>query len=357
MVTIVKSSCATATLMHRIGPPMVVGIAFHGSTAQPLGEFNIFGKFMDAGTLERQLSFITGHFRVVALSEIVRRLHACEPLPRKTVFLTFDDCYAGNFHHAFPVLKKFGVPATFFAPTFYIGSDLPFPLDLLDAAVKHTRLAQVEISGIEGASRLDMRDDKEKLQAAITLHSLYKAFSADQRESFTKKVVRQLGFSSTDSVPFPGEHTLPMTWEHVREMHRAGMEFGSHTHRHTILARIPEADAKAELAASKSLLENALNEPCTLFCYPNGGYPQDGNERTNELVRQAGYSCAVYMGGGINLSSTDPYFIARECFGQNTSQEEMAALLASAGHRIRALLGRDRSPHARSLRAAKKRPR
>jgi len=351
----VRRADCTATVMHHLGPAMVIGIAYHGSSASPLREEeNIYGKFMDAATLERHLSFITRRFRVISLSETVRRLRLHEPLPRRAVFLTFDDCYAGNFHHAFPLLRKFGVPATFFAPTFYIGSGLPLPLDILDAAVKHTSLLQAEIAGIEEPLLLNLSGEREKLRAAMSLHPLYKSVPLNQKESFLKDVVHRLGFSSPEAVPLAGEHVLPMTWEHVRQMRRAGLEFGSHTHRHTILARVAEEDAREELTTSKSLLEENLNEPCTLFCYPNGSYPQDGNERTNRLVEKAGYACAVYMGGGVNMSSTDPYFIARECFGQFTGPEEIAATLAITGHRIRSILGKDRSPYARFLRAARK---
>jgi peptidoglycan/xylan/chitin deacetylase (PgdA/CDA1 family) len=177
-----------------------------------------------------------------------------------------------------------------------------------------------------------------------------KAVPYEKQDDFLNEIAVLLGFKSSADVPFLGEHAKPMTWNHIQEMHRGGMEFGSHTHHHAILARMKPNDAEQELIISKNLIENHLQIPCTTFCYPIGNYPNAGNELTNELVKKSGYHCATYMGGGVNTIDTDPYFIARDCLGQTTTIEELAVTLAMAGHRIRRFLNKDRSPHARSKR-------
>jgi|GEM_PF-5448718 peptidoglycan/xylan/chitin deacetylase (PgdA/CDA1 family) len=44
-----------------------------------------------------------------------------QPIPRRSVILTFDDGYIGNFRHARPILRTYRAPATFFVHTNFIG--------------------------------------------------------------------------------------------------------------------------------------------------------------------------------------------------------------------------------------------
>lgn len=75
-----------------------------------------------------QISYVVSHSVVVPLAETDRIL--CRiPWQKLKVVLTFDDGYADNYFNALPVLKKFGVPATFFITAGMIGSKKPFYWD------------------------------------------------------------------------------------------------------------------------------------------------------------------------------------------------------------------------------------
>jgi poly-beta-1,6-N-acetyl-D-glucosamine N-deacetylase len=62
------------------------------------------------------------NFRVVTLAELEEKIRDGEPLPDKTVAITFDDSYADVYASAYPVLKKYGWPFTFFVNTDSVGS-------------------------------------------------------------------------------------------------------------------------------------------------------------------------------------------------------------------------------------------
>ena len=72
---------------------------------------------------ERYCRFFRRHFHVIPLRDFVGRLERREPLHRRLA-ITFDDGYRNNFDHAAPVLEKFGLPATFFVVSQWIGSDV-----------------------------------------------------------------------------------------------------------------------------------------------------------------------------------------------------------------------------------------
>jgi peptidoglycan/xylan/chitin deacetylase (PgdA/CDA1 family) len=71
---------------------------------------------------------LVSRFHVVPLSEIFLTLQQGKPIRRRTVALTFDDCYLDNLGAA-RQLAELGLPATFFIPTGYVGTTHTFPWD------------------------------------------------------------------------------------------------------------------------------------------------------------------------------------------------------------------------------------
>ncbi len=65
-------------------------------------------------------------FPVLPLAQLRAHLDAHEPFPERAVVITFDDGFADNYTHAFPVLARHGLPATIFLAAGYIDSrELP----------------------------------------------------------------------------------------------------------------------------------------------------------------------------------------------------------------------------------------
>lgn len=60
-------------------------------------------------------------WQTIGVAEL-ERFFAGEPLPRRSVMITFDDGYLDNFIHAHPVLQEFGLKAVLFLVTGWPGS-------------------------------------------------------------------------------------------------------------------------------------------------------------------------------------------------------------------------------------------
>ncbi|WP_084618330.1 polysaccharide deacetylase family protein [Cellvibrio sp. OA-2007] len=88
---------------------------------------------------EAQMDYLARNdFKVVPLLELTETLRKGEPLPDKTVAITFDDSYASVYESAFPRLKKRGWPFTFFVNTDSIGTSKLFvSWDQLREMAKH----------------------------------------------------------------------------------------------------------------------------------------------------------------------------------------------------------------------------
>ena len=67
--------------------------------------------------------FKTYNYHPISMKELYDYLEKDAPLPVKPVVITFDDGYVDNYDYAYPLLKKFGYPATVFVITKFVGTN------------------------------------------------------------------------------------------------------------------------------------------------------------------------------------------------------------------------------------------
>jgi peptidoglycan/xylan/chitin deacetylase (PgdA/CDA1 family) len=75
---------------------------------------------------EEQIAYLAQHWRVISLAQAVTELSADGAI-RPGVVVTFDDGYRDNLLHALPVLRRYGLPATFFVTTRFCDQSLSHP--------------------------------------------------------------------------------------------------------------------------------------------------------------------------------------------------------------------------------------
>lgn len=181
---------------------------------------------------EYQMEFLRKHdYNVISLSDLVNAIQQRKPLPHNSVVVTFDDGPVNNYVDAFPILKRYKIPAMIFIVAEKVGT---------------------------------------------------KDF---------------------------------LTWQQIREMEAAGIEFGSHSRYHRYLPPLSDAGLRDEIFSSKRIIEQNLGHAIDHFCYPNGGF----TEQAKRYVREAGYRSACTTNRGHARLNQDLYELKRMRFGDKDS--------------------------------------
>ena len=93
-----------------------------------------------------------------------------------------------------------------------------------------------------------------------------------------------------EGIAFPDDGT-PLSWAAARDMAATGLvTFGSHTHGHLLLDRLPPAEAIDELDRSRRLIEDEIGAPAHHFAYPKA---VAASPEVEPLVRERYRSAAL----------------------------------------------------------------
>ena len=143
------------------------------------------------------------HFNVLPLSALVRIIRQGKPMPRKSVVITFDDGSEDNFQYAFPVLKKYGFPATIFVIT-----DVTNTEGYLNTAQMKEMLAHgIEIGshtrrhaylpGVSGKTLVEeIKGSKDRLEQELGVTTTSFAYPSGGFTEEARRLVQTSGYES-----------------------------------------------------------------------------------------------------------------------------------------------------------------
>jgi peptidoglycan/xylan/chitin deacetylase (PgdA/CDA1 family) len=250
---------------------------------------------------ERHMTYVASAYRVMTLDEMVERA-AKDGLPRNSLAITFDDGYRDNLTDAAPVLRRYGLPSTIFLATGFIGTGASPWFDRLAVALKLTPRDAVRAPWGE---TLLLRDRAERLDALTRAQRHLKTLADEDLQRALDALLEALD-ARESAVP----KNLMLDWADVRALSSLGFSIGGHTVNHVILSRVTRERAWREISGSREEIEAGLRSKPTAFAYPNGR-AEDYNPETVELVRKAGFVCAVTTRFGLNTGRTPVYELRR----------------------------------------------
>lgn len=244
--------------------------------------------------------FIARTYDVLPLGEAARRLRA-GTLPPAAAAITFDDGYADNLLVAWPILQRYGVPATFFIATGFLDGGRMWNDDVIEA-FRHVRAESLDL-GEFGLGVHRLTDAASRVRGYEAALGRLKYFEHDRRTEIAREIARRCAV--------PAAADLMMTRRQLRQLHGEGAEIGGHTRTHPILEGMDDAAALAEIVSGKQELEALLETRLHVFAYPNGSPGRDYSARHAEMARQAGFDAAVSTRQACATGAADPFQLPR----------------------------------------------
>ncbi|OQX21594.1 MAG: hypothetical protein BWK75_02830 [Candidatus Altiarchaeales archaeon A3] len=109
---------------HRIGKPErvdTIPIEFEFKGKTQVFYYLTASSYLTQWDFEKQMKFLRKHsYDVVSLHELLKLINNNENLKKKVV-ITFDDGYEDNYTKAFPIMKKYDIPASIFMVASLVG--------------------------------------------------------------------------------------------------------------------------------------------------------------------------------------------------------------------------------------------
>lgn len=183
-------------------------LAYHAVGPTPVGH-PLSSTFVPLETFERQIDFLARRRRIVGVDEII----GAPPASRPRVAVTFDDAYRSVLTDALPVLERYAIPATVFAPTAWLGDrnrwdpDYDLELDLMSG----DELAELDGRGFEVGShghrhidlsraspdeiREDLRASVGRITELLGHPPRYLAYPYGRSSEAARRAASEIGFA------------------------------------------------------------------------------------------------------------------------------------------------------------------
>jgi peptidoglycan/xylan/chitin deacetylase (PgdA/CDA1 family) len=244
----------TVLTYHRVGSPAAVGELDPGLVE------------VEPRELEAQLAVLRTHCTILSIAD-VRYAARGRRLPPNPVLVTFDDGYADGHDVALPILRRAGVPATFFIPTAFPDAGRLFWWDRVHLTMRRCRKDRVELryprplvlhpAGDPGGAARRLCD-AIKHTRGVDLGRLWETLEERTGVSLDRAEERAVAGRTV------------MGWRQVEALVAAGMDVQSHSHEHLVLNTLSPEAAEEDLRRSRRTLRDAIGCEVYGVAYPVG---------------------------------------------------------------------------------------
>jgi peptidoglycan/xylan/chitin deacetylase (PgdA/CDA1 family) len=311
------------SVMERLesGRENVLRILVYHRIARPEAEMGRFDPALLSATpalFAQQMRFLVEHYHVLSIADLLSALTSGQPLPPRSVMVTFDDGYRGFLDTAWPVLQSLQIPAILFVATDYLSADgRSFWWDQLYRAFSQTEREDLRLPSVGSWS---LRGPEQRMKVFAEVKGYMQRVNHHRAMSLVEEILETLG------VPPRVDRTV-LTWQDVRHLCAGGLYVGAHTRSHPILSRVTLKEARQEIIGSQQDLSRELGQAWPVFAYPSG-HPADLCPELISVLHEEGFQAAMTMIEGHNvLRRTHPLCFKRVGMASHLSMAEFRLVL------------------------------
>lgn len=267
----------------------------------PLDEIVSYGRPQMAlaePIFEAQLASMAQHRGFIS----VDRIHEVDAQGR--VAITFDDGYEDNFRVALPLLERFSAPACIFIVTGLIGH----PEALWWDRVAWSLFGWWKAGATGPVSKtLPKRSAQLKtVTSFVHARTLISEILSELNQASKQEREQAVKAAQELVTQLPAPRTM-LTWDEVKTLAKAGINFGSHTRSHVPLDELSKEVAEEELMGSQADLDTQIGPvPYATTALPRG---RMGAVTENDL--RARFKSVMTTNPGVHNPNDPSLFVPR----------------------------------------------
>ncbi|WP_168194541.1 polysaccharide deacetylase family protein [Antarcticibacterium arcticum] len=233
----------------------------------------VYHKIDNPVNFEKHLVYLQANYTLISINEILKFKDKNTNTQKPPLLITFDDGDLTIYNNAFPILKRYKIPAVIFVISGLIGTQEPFWWDEI-----------TYYNNTNGNSNAMIWEVKK--------------WPNKKRINFIDQLKLN---SSIQELKYP-----QLTYDHLYEMQAEGIDIANHSHTHPLFDRCTPIELKQEMTTSMEILkkENFLYD---IFAYPNGNF----STKSEAVIKKAGIRMAFLFDHKININLDNPLRISR----------------------------------------------
>jgi peptidoglycan/xylan/chitin deacetylase (PgdA/CDA1 family) len=291
-------------------------LCYHGIAQHDENIWNP-GLYLHASAFEKRMERLRrARCNVLPLTEALQRLRRGD-LPERSVAITFDDGWHDFYKLAFPILRRFEIPATVYLTTYYVDFNRPVFDTMLQyllwkAAGRHLRLDSV----VPEPVALDRQGTPAALDAVLK-HVQRNRLDGRAKDDLLTTLAHHL---EVDYDTILRERVLHlMNRSEIQDIADAGIGVQLHTHRHRVA--YDHERFSREVRENREVIRSITGVDPIHFCYPGGNsLPEFG-----AWLSEAGVVSATTCESSMCRAGDNLYFLPRLLDLASTSDVEFDA--------------------------------
>jgi peptidoglycan/xylan/chitin deacetylase (PgdA/CDA1 family) len=248
--------------------------------------------------------------RLLSMRDLLTATEAGEPI--EGFVFTVDDGYDDFETAGAPVFREFDCPVTVFVATGFLDGAYWNWWDKADLVFRHAEEIPPNVLA-SGNVAVSLSEADRQGSLSKFIHAL-KNLPEHERHVAVARLARACGVDLPQAAP---NDRSPLTWSAVRRLAASGVEFGPHTVTHAYLAPMTTDEIVWELEGSYRRLQQEIENPVPVFCYPYGRR-EDLSELVTQVSKDLGIRAAVTAVPGYvdtrGLGTLDPFRLPRFAF-------------------------------------------
>jgi peptidoglycan/xylan/chitin deacetylase (PgdA/CDA1 family) len=308
-------------------------ICYHGYS---ISDESLFSPrtFINPDTFQKRMAYLAKKgFTVLDLEEALDLLDNGK-LPPKAVVITIDDGFYSTYSCAWPIMKKYGFPATIYVTSYYAVKEQPIFGLAIQYMFWKTDKATIDTRGLgfHRSGPIAIGTSREKFQVAGEIIQFGESMAGEaDRVKLSAAIGERL---EVDYNQISESRILNIVnKEEIKILSEAGIDIQLHTHRHDLPNE--KTAAVLEIRDNRAVLEPIVGKSLIHFCFPGGRW----FEEQGAWLEEMGIKSAATCDSGLTTASANKLELKR--FGDNEalSQVEFEAELFGFGELIRRLRG------------------